>query len=41
VTKSSELVPALERGMAHQGVSLIEVMVDAAVPMLYTRTGRV
>ena len=41
VTKSSELVPMLKRSMTHQGVSLVEVMVDSAVPMLYARTGRV
>jgi benzoylformate decarboxylase len=39
VTKSSELAPALERGLAHDGTSLIEVMVDSAVPMLYARKG--
>jgi benzoylformate decarboxylase len=37
VTKSAELAPALQRGLAHDGVSLIEVMVDSAVPMLYAR----
>ena len=37
VTKSSELAPALKRGLAHEGTSLIEVMVDAAVPLLYAR----
>jgi benzoylformate decarboxylase len=35
VAKSSELAPALKRGLAHKGVSLIEVMVDSAVPLLY------
>jgi benzoylformate decarboxylase len=39
VTKSSELAPALQRGLAHDGTSLIEVMVDSAVPMLYARRG--
>jgi benzoylformate decarboxylase len=39
VTKSAELVPALQRGLAHDGTSLIEVMVDSAVPMLYARRG--
>ncbi len=29
VSQSSELAPALKRGMAHDGVSLIEVMVDS------------
>jgi benzoylformate decarboxylase len=37
VSKSAELVPALKRGLSHDGVSLIEVMVDSAVPMLYAR----
>jgi benzoylformate decarboxylase len=37
VSKSSELAPALKRGLAHDGVSLIEVMVDSAVPVLYAR----
>jgi benzoylformate decarboxylase len=35
VSKSSELKSALKRGLAHDGVSLIEVMVDFAVPLLY------
>ena len=37
VSKSSELAPALARGLAHDGVSLIEVIVDLAVPLLYAR----
>ncbi len=37
VTKSSELAPALKRGLAHDGTSLIEVMVDFAVPLLYAQ----
>jgi benzoylformate decarboxylase len=37
VSKASELVPALSRGLAHDGTSLIEVMVDAAVPVLYSQ----
>ncbi|MGA7998210.1 MAG: benzoylformate decarboxylase [Bradyrhizobium sp.] len=37
VTKSSELAPALKRGLAHKGTSLIEVMVDSAVPLLYAQ----
>jgi benzoylformate decarboxylase len=37
VTKSSELAPALKRGLAHAGTSLIEVMVDSAVPLLYAQ----
>jgi benzoylformate decarboxylase len=35
VSKATELVPALSRGFAHDGVSLIEVMVESAVPLLY------
>jgi benzoylformate decarboxylase len=37
VSKSSELTGALKRGLAHKGVSLIEVMVDSAVPLLYAK----
>jgi benzoylformate decarboxylase len=37
VTKSSELSSALKRGLAHDGVSLIEVVVDSAVPVLYSQ----
>jgi benzoylformate decarboxylase len=39
VTKSSELAAALQRGLAHAGTSLIEVMVDFAVPLLYAPKG--
>jgi len=39
VTKSSELTPALQRGLAHGGVNLIEVMVDFAVQTLYAQKG--
>jgi benzoylformate decarboxylase len=37
VTKSSELASALKRGLTHDGVSLIEVVVDSAVPLLYAQ----
>ena len=37
VTKSSELTSALQRGLTHQGTSVIEVMVDSAVTVLYAR----
>ena len=37
VTKSSQLASALKRGLAHKGTSLIEVMVDSAVPLLYAQ----
>ena len=36
---SSELPPALKHGLTHNGVSLIEVMVDSAVPLLYAKKG--
>jgi benzoylformate decarboxylase len=39
VSQSSELAPALKHGMAHDGVSLIEVMVNSAVPLLYAKKG--
>jgi benzoylformate decarboxylase len=39
VDKASELSPALARGLAHDGVSLIEVMVESAVPLLYGKKG--
>ena len=39
VNKSSKLAGALKRGLAHDGVSLIEVMVDSAVPLLYAPKG--
>ena len=39
VTKSSELAGTLKRGLAHQGTSVIEVMVNSAVPVLYARRG--
>jgi benzoylformate decarboxylase len=37
VAKSSELADVLKRSLAHRGVSLVEVMVDSAVPMLYAQ----
>ena len=37
VNKSAELADALKHGLSHDGVSLIEVMVDSAVPLLYAR----
>jgi benzoylformate decarboxylase len=39
VTKSSELAAALKRSIAYEGTSLVEVMVDSAVPVLYERKG--
>jgi benzoylformate decarboxylase len=38
VSRPEELATALKRGLAHDGVSLIDVMVDAAVPLLYARS---
>lgn len=35
VTKAAELGEALKRAMAYEGTSLVEVIVDAAVPVLY------
>jgi benzoylformate decarboxylase len=37
VTKSSALAGAIKHGLSHEGTSLIEVMVDSAVPLLYTK----
>jgi benzoylformate decarboxylase len=37
VMKSSDLAGALRRALAHKGTSLVEVMVDSAVPVLYER----
>ena len=37
VTTSSELAGALKRALAYNGTSLVEVMVDSAVPVLYER----
>jgi benzoylformate decarboxylase len=37
VSKSSELAPALARALVHPGTSLVEVMVDSAVPLLYAQ----
>jgi benzoylformate decarboxylase len=39
VDKSSGLAAALKRGLSHDGVSLIEIMVDSAVPLLYAQRG--
>jgi benzoylformate decarboxylase len=39
VTKAAELAAALSRGLSHDGTSLIEVMVDSAVPLLYAQKG--
>jgi len=40
VTRASELAPALKRALAHRGTSLVEVVVDSAVPLLYAQQGR-
>jgi benzoylformate decarboxylase len=41
VTRSSELAPALARALSHDGASLVEVVVDSSVPLLYAQSGRV
>src|SRR5476651_430753 len=41
VGKASELAPALARAMSYDAVSLVEVIVDSAVPLLYAQSGRV
>ena len=40
VSKAAQLAPALSRSLAHDGVSLIEVVVDSAVQLLYAQKGR-
>ena len=40
VTKAAELAPALKHALAHDGASLVEVIVDSAVPLLYAQRGR-
>jgi benzoylformate decarboxylase len=37
VTRSSELAGALKRALSHDGTSVVEVMVDSTVPVLYER----
>ncbi|MFH0300821.1 benzoylformate decarboxylase [Bradyrhizobium sp. 31Argb] len=37
VTKAAELPAALKLGLSHDGTSLVEVVVDSAVPLLYTQ----
>jgi benzoylformate decarboxylase len=37
VTTASELPAALARALSHDGASLVEVMVDSAVPLLYAQ----
>ena len=41
VNRAAELAPALKHALAHDGTSLVEVIVDSAVPLLYARQGRV
>jgi len=38
VFKASELTGALRRAMVHKGVSLVEVVVDSSVPLLYAKS---
>jgi benzoylformate decarboxylase len=37
VSKASELAPALTRALAYDGTSLVEVIVDSSVPLLYAK----
>jgi len=37
VSRSSELAPALTRALSHDGASLIDVIVDSSVPLLYAQ----
>jgi benzoylformate decarboxylase len=37
VTKAAELGTALTRAMSSRGASLVEVVVDSAVPLLYAQ----
>ncbi|MGJ5206227.1 benzoylformate decarboxylase [Bradyrhizobium sp. HKCCYLR20261] len=39
VSRSADLASALARALAHDGTSLVEVMVDSAVPLLYAPKG--
>jgi benzoylformate decarboxylase len=41
VGKAPALEAALKRSLSHKGTSLVEVIVDSAVPLLYARQGRV
>jgi benzoylformate decarboxylase len=40
VSKAAELAPALKHALAHDGASLVEVIVDSVVPLLYAQRGR-
>jgi benzoylformate decarboxylase len=40
VAKAAELAPALKHALAHDGASLVEVIVDSAVPLLYAHRRR-
>jgi benzoylformate decarboxylase len=39
VATSSELAPALKRALSCKGPSLVDVLVDSAVPLLYEKKG--
>jgi len=39
ISQAEQLAPALKRALVHDGVSFIEVMVDASVPLLYAQKG--
>jgi benzoylformate decarboxylase len=37
IEKSADLIPALKRSMTSEGVSVLEVVVDSSVPLLYAK----
>jgi benzoylformate decarboxylase len=37
VSQAAKLAPALTQALSHDGVSVVDVLVDAAVPLLYAR----
>lgn len=39
VARAAELAGALKRALTHEGTSLVEVLVDSAVPLLYAQKG--
>jgi benzoylformate decarboxylase len=41
VDKATDFAAALKHALSHPSVSLVDVIVDSAVPLLYARRGRV
>jgi benzoylformate decarboxylase len=39
VTRCEDVAPTLARALAHDGVFVIEAMLDSAVPLLYAKNG--